>query len=409
MGSSVRRPLAGRLIVLAAIILFSLSLRGAVTSLTPLLQRISDEIGFGTAVIGVFGMLPTAMFGVAGFVAPPLIRRIGLERAALAAVIATTVGVAARAAASGVPGLLALSCLALLGMGVGNVVIPPLVKRYFNDRVALLSSAYLTCLQVGTMIPALLAVPVADAAGWRISLAVWALVPLAAVLPWVSVVLSRRGTAETAADAEPAHLRGVWRSPIAVGLALMFGVTSLNTYAMFTWLPSIITSAGGSEALGGSMVALFPATNLLTSLVTPAITTRLRNPFPVVAACILGSLVGYAGLLWWPLTGTVVWVAILGLAATTFPMSLVLINLRTRTGAGSAALSGFVQGVGYATACTGPLLLGVLHDASHGWAVPFGFLLLTLIGLGVGGWMACKPRHLEDTIRPRRGDSAGSI
>ncbi len=32
--------------------------------------------------------------------------------------------------------LLALSALALAGMGIGNVVIPPLVKRYFSDRLA---------------------------------------------------------------------------------------------------------------------------------------------------------------------------------------------------------------------------------------------------------------------------------
>ena len=58
----------GRLMVLVAILLFALCLRSAVTSLTPLLTQISHEIGFGSAVIGVFGMLPTAMFAVAGLV-----------------------------------------------------------------------------------------------------------------------------------------------------------------------------------------------------------------------------------------------------------------------------------------------------------------------------------------------------
>ena len=46
-------------------------------------------------------------------------------------------------------------------------------------------------------------------------------------------------------------------------------------------------------------------------------------------------------------------------------MALTLINLRTRTAAGSAALSGFTQGVGYAVACLGPLLFGMLHDADR--------------------------------------------
>lgn len=83
--------------------------------------------------------------------------------------MATVIGMAARTAMNSTGGLLVLSCLALLGMGIGNVVIPPLVKRYFSHRVALMSAAYLTMLQIGTTVPALTAVPLAEAYGWRFS------------------------------------------------------------------------------------------------------------------------------------------------------------------------------------------------------------------------------------------------
>src|SRR3546814_20349239 len=68
------------------------------------------------------------------------------------------------------------SIVALAGMGMGNVVLPPLVKRYFADRVGTLSTLYITVLQLGPILPALVAVPVAAAVGWRISLGAWALV-----------------------------------------------------------------------------------------------------------------------------------------------------------------------------------------------------------------------------------------
>src|SRR3546814_13574684 len=58
-------------------------------------------------------------------------------------------------------------------MGMGNVVLPPLVMRYFADRVGTLSTLYLTVLQLGTILPALVAVPVAAAVGWRISIGGW--------------------------------------------------------------------------------------------------------------------------------------------------------------------------------------------------------------------------------------------
>lgn len=369
-----------RLLVLVAILLFALCLRAAVTSLAPLLTEVAGEIGFGSTVIGVFGMLPTAMFAVAGLVAPVLIERFGLERATLVAVAATAVGMATRPTMSTTGGLLALSCLALLGMGIGNIVIPPLVKRYFSHRVALVSAGYLTVLQIGTMVPALTAVPLADAYGWRFSLAAWMIAPVAALLPWVGVVIARRGhdTADHSAEPtlDPTVTGQVWRSPLAWGMAAMFGMTSLVTYSMFTWIPAILSSAGGSAALGGTMVALFSGVGFIGTLAVPPLAARMRNPFPLVGACLLCFLVGFGGLLWMPMHGTAVWVAILGLGPSTFPLGLTLVNLRTATAAGSAALSGFTQGVGYTLACFGPVLFGVLHDMTGSWFAPFGLLLV---------------------------------
>ncbi len=401
-GTMTRSVRQGRMLVLIAIVLFALTLRTAVTSLTPLLTSISEELHFGAAVIGVFGMLPTAMFGAAGIVTPLLTHRIGLERTTLLAVAATALGIGVRSLMGGTGGLLLFSCLALLGMGVGNVVLPPLVKRYFSDRVAVLSTAYLTCVQLGTMVPALTAVPLADAYGWRVSLAVWAIIPVAALLPWLGIVLARRGhdvqdvTGEPDAGTAPSGGR-IWRSPLAWGAAAMFGMTSLNTYAMFTWIPTILSDSGGSAALGGNMVALFSAVGFVSTLVIPGICARMVNPFPLVVAFLACFVVGFMGLLLAPMTLTWLWVIAAGLGPTTFPMALTLVNLRTRTGAGSASLSGFMQGVGYLAACIGPLGFGLLHEATHGWTAPFVMLFCCLVVLGFGAYQACKPRMLEDT------------
>ncbi|MFD9829425.1 CynX/NimT family MFS transporter [Tsukamurella tyrosinosolvens] len=395
----VRSVKQGRLLVLLAIVLFALTLRTAVTSLTPLLTQISEDLHFGATIIGVFGMLPTAMFAAAGIVTPFLTSRIGLERTTLVAVAATAIGIGVRSLMGGTLGLLAFSCLALIGMGVGNVVLPPLVKRYFSDNVAVLSTAYLTCVQLGTMVPALAAVPVADAYGWRVSLAIWAIIPIAAFLPWLGIVLARRGhDVEDVTGEAPSEPTGrIWRSPLAWGAAAMFGMTSLNTYAMFTWIPTILSDSGGSAALGGNMVALFSGVGFVATLIVPSLCTRMVNPFPLVIVFLGCFVVGFLGLLFAPMTLTWVWVIALGLGPTTFPMALTLVNLRTRTGAGSASLSGFMQGVGYLAACAGPLGFGLLHEATHGWTAPFMMLFGCLVILGLGAYQACKPRMLEDS------------
>ncbi|WP_372476915.1 CynX/NimT family MFS transporter [Gordonia liuliyuniae] len=406
--------LRGRIIVLLAIVVFAFSLRTAVTSLTPLLERVSEDVGFGTAVSGLLGMLPTLAFGVAGIVSPGLGRRFGIEQVMLAAVVITGVGIAARSLSQNVAVLVVLSCVALFGMGIGNILIPPLVKRYFADRIAPISTAYIIFVQAGTVIPAAVAIPLADAVDWRFSLGVWALVPLAALGPWLWVVRERRAAArrevagrrdaavvDESTPPVPDATISMWRSPMAWGMTFMFGMTSAGTYAMFTWMPKIITDAGGSESLGGTAVAVFSGVGLAATFVAPTLSTRFANPFGFTVLFAACWFAGFAGLMWAPLSAPLVWALLCGLGPTTFPMALTLINVRTRTSAASASLSGFAQGVGYLLACAGPLLFGVLHDVTHGWGAPFLLVVGMVLVMLCGAWVICKPRYLEDQAAGR--------
>jgi len=406
----------GRGLVLIAIALSALNLRTAVTSLTPLLDQLGETFQFGPTMTGVFGIVPTAAFAVFGVATPAIAHRLGLERTALLAMLLAAAGLLGRGFADSTTQLLLTSAIALSGMGIGNVVLPPLVKRYFGDRVGGISAMYITLLQLGTILPALAAVPVANAVGWRISLGAWSLVAVAAALPWAIVLYPERyGRSAQARALAAIHARSVatgdeapefaapppsgrvWRSPVAWGMALMFGMTSLVTYSMFTWLPRILTDAGGSALLGGTMVGVYSSLGLLSSFVMPVVAVRMRNPFPVVLACCVLHLTAFTGLLLAPMTLTLLWVALLGLGPSTFPLALTLINQRTRTPAGSTALSGFTQGLGYALSCAGPLLFGVLNEISGGWLWPFAFLTGTLVVLTFGGYLACQPRMLEDS------------
>ena len=406
-----RLPWAGRLLALLCILLSAFNLRTAVTSLTPLLDSLGQTFGFGSTMTGVFGMVPTAAFAVCGVLTPRLAHRIGLERTALLSMLLAAAGLLARSSAGGTGGLLGGSIVALAGMGIGNVVLPPLVKRYFPDRVGTVSTLYITILQLGTMLPALAAVPLAQAAGWRVSLGIWSLLAIAAALSWLAVLWQERRHAgllaaihdravapgDAAPELPPAPARGrIGRSPLAWGMALMFGMTSLVTYTIFTWLPKLLAESGASEAFGGTMTALFSALGLLGALLVPGWAVRVRNPFPLVLACVAAYLAAFAGLWLAPMQWPVLWVVLLGLGPTTFPLSLTLINLRTRTAGGSAALSGFTQGVGYTLSCAGPLLFGVLHQATGGWTWSFAFLLLCVAVMLAGAWQACRPRMLED-------------
>jgi CP family cyanate transporter-like MFS transporter len=107
-------------------------------------------------------------------------------------------------------------------------------------------------------------------------------------------------------------------------------------------------------------------------------------------------VVAYVGLLVSPTAPLWLWVTLLGIAPGSFPLVLTLVGLRTRTADGAAALSGFVQGLGYALAAAGPVVAGLLRDATGGWSATIGMLLAAVGVLAVAGVLACRPVLLED-------------
>jgi len=390
--------LKGRWLAFVAVVLVALNLRTAVTSITPLLERLGQVFSFGNTLAGVLGMAPVIVFALSGLATSRLITRLGLQYTALLCMALATLGLIVRACAFNTGVLLLGSAVALTGMGIGNVVVPPLVKRYFPDRIGAFSTLYITVLQVGTMIPALLSVPMANHYGWRMSLGMWALLSLCAMLPWWWLARNEptpRPRPTSTATSVQANGR-VWKTSLGWSMALMAGMTSLCSYSMFTWIPKIMVDAGGSEAFGGGMVALYSSISLLPSLFIPGLAARLRNPFMIGFASFAFALIAFIGLLLAPMQLPWLWVSLASLGASTFPMTLVLINLRTRTQAGSAALSGFTQGVGYSIAGIGPLLFGWLHDTTATWLASFALLISALLVMIIAAWFACKPQQLED-------------
>ncbi|WP_138413128.1 CynX/NimT family MFS transporter [Sinomonas gamaensis] len=389
----------GRIVAGAGILIVAFTLRIAVTSVPPLTGMIAKDLFLPSWLIGILGMLPTALFGAAGLVTPLLMRRWSVETLAVGCMVAAGAGQIVRAVAPETGLFLAGSALALAGMGAGNVVLPPMVKKYFPRRIGLLTALYVTVISLGTTVPPVLAVPVADSAGWRVSIGWWAAVNAIAILPWLtawSPQERRRRKAPARASSAPRVVVRPWHSPSAWALALLFGCTSLNTYTLFAWLPPLVAGAGLTPGEAGLQLAIFSGVGLPMSLIVPVLASRLRNPFPIVVFGVSCFVAGYLGLLLAPATATWLWSTLAGLGPATFPLSLVLVNLRTHSHQASGAVSGFAQGLGYLLACAGPLFAGILHDATGAWTASFAFLGVTLVILAVAGWVVCRPRFIED-------------
>jgi CP family cyanate transporter-like MFS transporter len=389
----------------AAIVLLALTLRIAVASLSPLVTIISRDFALPTAVVGLIGMAPPVAFALSAIVTPVIERRIGLERLVLMAAVAAAAALALRAVAVDAWTLLAATAGVFAAVGVANVLIPAVVKKYFPDRVGLMTTVYTTTMAVATFTPPLVAVPLADVIGWRGSFGVWAFVAVVAVVPWIMVSLrARAGRDDVVEEPRASVLSRVVRVPQTWALVATFAVNSSVAYGMFAWLPTIlIDTAGVDAALAGSLLALFSFMGLPVSLVVPLLVARLRRTGPFYAVAVATGLAGVAGLLFAPRAATVLWVVLIGLPPLLFPMVLVLFGLRTRSHETAVALSGFVQSLGYALAALMPLAIGVTHEITGGWTAGLLVLAGVIAVVVPAGIVVARSETIEEAWERRHG------
>lgn len=392
--------------MLVGILLVSANLRTAATSLSPIVDDVARDIPLGAVGLGLLGMLPPIMFASAGIFAPRLAHRLGLELSVVVSIVAMITGFSTRALVSEYWGLFAGTLLALAAAGAGNVLLPPIVKRYFPDRIGLVTSLYATAVALGTTLPPATAYPIADAAGWRMSLAMWAMLAIVSLPPWLAVLVKRRSTLRTVADkapeleeVEPELLGRIWHSRVAWAIALVFALTSFQAYSLFAWLPQLLVGQVGVSALeAGLLLAFWGTLGMAASFAAPILVARLSNAGWVMHFGAAGFILGYVGLMFAPGISPWLWVGLCGVGQIVFPACLALINLRTRTHEGSIALSGFVQAIGYLVAALGPFLVGLLHDLTGGWMASMALLAGAAVFLIYFGVVLRTPRFVEEDL-----------
>ncbi|MFS2280744.1 MFS transporter [Microbacterium sp. OR21] len=430
------RPLwRGRALAVIGILLCAFSLRSAVASLSPVVELIGDDFEVSPAVLGVIGTLPPACFAVFGILTPMLERRLGIERLTVIALAAITAGLVGRGLAVDSVGLLAGTAVIFAGVGMANILLPPLVKKFFADRIGVMMTVYTTTMAFSTFLPPLVAVPVADAMGWRFSMAMWAAFALAGVIPWIVMLLrpatpavaDRRAPGHPVAarttepdDAEavfaatgpiataPTNLRlfaRLARIPLVWALALTFATSSTMAYVSFAWLPSIlIDTAGVDAATAGFLLSLWAFIGLPASLIVPVLVVRFQATRLLFVVGSLTALTGLVGLMLAPLPELLwLWMTLFGMVGLLFPLALVLISIRSRTPESAVLLSSFVQSAGYVLAAIFPLLVGVLHDATGGWTVPLIAVAAVLVITFPAGIIAGRRVTVEDEWERRHG------
>jgi CP family cyanate transporter-like MFS transporter len=387
-----RRPGWAVLAPAAALVLVALCLRAPFSAVGPVLDELGDELTLSTGALAVVSALPLVCFGLISPFAPALASRIGVHRALVVGAAVLAVGIGLRM--GGTAGLFAGTVLLTGGIAIVNVLLPAAARAEYGRRSAVVVGMTTASMAVSAAAGAGLAQPLSGVGGSaRLGLLLWGAPVLAALVAVAVLARVRRGAPVPTATA-PGSRTAILRDRVALAVMLYFGLQSLSFYAMLIWLPAILESeAGISPVAAGGLVALAAILGAPTSLVVPPLAARRGNQVGWALAVAVPTVIAIVGLIVAPSAAPVLWALLYGLGTgAAFPLSMTLVLQRSRDVAQTGRLSASAQSIGYLIAATGPLAVGLLHEATGGWTVSLVLLLVVLLAQAAVGVAAGRDR-----------------
>lgn len=386
----MRKPIV--VLVLSWMVAFSL--RSGFVGLGTALPALTADLALTFAQASVLVSAPTLLMGLMAVPGGAMTDRWGATRVIAIGLLLVAVGGGLRAAAPAYALIMAITIIFGAGIGLAQPPLPRLMRAWFPARLGVTTGVYASGLVSGSIVGAALSSPVMHWAGggehaWRAPIALWGIVALVTLIIWLIGMRPWRapdvriGDPEVGEISPEASAWSPWRDPRAWIAAAIFAAQGLVYYLMVAWLPAIYSEAGANTAETVALFTVFNASTLPGILLFPIWSDRLgQRRLPTIIAAILFTI-GVLGLLLFPFAEywRWIWPAFAGSGvAALFGMSLVFpadIAPQGRTG----AAAGMILGVGYAGSALGPIVAGLVRDATGSFDATL--ILLPVVGVAM--------------------------
>lgn len=382
----VKRTAFSSIILILGVFFIATNLRAPVTGIAPVLEGIIASFNLSPSQAGMLTTLPLLAFALASPLANLLAKKLGLEITLFIALILIGAGLASRLITSA-PLLYFGTAIIGVGIAIGNVLLPSLIKRDFPHKVAVMTSAYVLAMAIFGGGYAAIVFPLSEyqQMGWQIALASYGLLTLLSIFIWLPQL--KYHTMPVKTFTENQKQTNVWRQPLAWQITLLLGLNSFFTYIMVAWLPSMLIESGVSAVKAGAMQGAFQAASAVPGIVLIPLLARLKDQRLLTASLALAGAFCSFGLLFMPELA-LFWSVTLGFCSgACFILGLSFVSLRTHDSRQAGSLSAMAQCIGYLIAATGPMLAGALHTYFDSWAPTLWLCATASLGCALFGYL----------------------
>ncbi|MDY3201055.1 MAG: MFS transporter [Arcobacter sp.] len=369
-------------LVFLGIVFVSFNLRAPITSVGPVIDLIQIKYDLNSSMAGFITTLPLLAFAIISPFVAKLNHKFGHGLTMFFGLLLIILGELIRSYTD-IYGLFIGTAFIGIGIAIGNVLIPSVIKHKFKKNVGNVLSIYITSMCIFAALGSGLSIPMTEIWGWNTSLAIWTILTVFTLLIWLPQ-LKKSGEYNNSDDLkieEKMKSKSIWKSPLAWWVTLYMGTQSLLFYTLIAWIPSILLYKDFDAHFAGMMLLLFQLISLPATLLVPAIADKIRHQKLIATIITLIYLVGMVIFLFAiSKSSVIISMIFLGLGmGGTISLAIGFISLRTPHAKKAAELSGMSQSAGYLLAAVGPILIGFIYDLSKSWTIPILMLILLII------------------------------
>lgn len=381
-----------KVLIILGIIFISFNLRAPITAVGSVVGMIKTDFSLTSTQAGLITTLPLIAFAfVSPFVAK-ISKKYTYSKTMTGGLIFILIGILIRSYTN-ILGLFVGTLFIGIGIAVGNVLIPSIIKLHFKNNVGTMTSIYTSSMCIFAAIGAGLSIPLAKnlGLGWKNSLSFWFLLVILTLIIWSpqhKIKIKSQNINNNKQD--EGNNISIWKSPTAWWVTLFMGMQSLIFYSLVAWLPTIIKSKDLGDSFSGVMALVFQLIAIPATLLIPILCDKFENQRGLVIISCFTYIFGMTLLLIGNTKSIITYAVILmslGMGGT-ISLSITFISLRSPNALRASELSGMSQSAGYLLAAIGPFIMGFIYDSFKTWTIPIIIFCFLIILTCIFGWFA---------------------
>ena len=369
------------ILIILGVIFLSLILRTPITSVGAILGTLKSILDINNTVAGFITTIPLIAFAIFSPMVAKLSNKAGLEKTLLLAVITISIGLALRFYINTYVFFLTTFIIGV-GITVGNVLLPGLVKKYYPEKLGLMTGFYAVVMNVGAAVAAGISYPIlsTNIGGEKFStgLAVNIWLVIAVINIFVYTAMSKNSSVSEVKD-EHEKVHGYFKYSKMWTIMLSMGLQSALFYCSVSWFAEIMISKDFSPETAGLLLSISQFAQFPSTFIVPILADKLHNKLIIPVVITIGYLASLVGMLYTSGNFVImlIFIIIFALAGGgSFSYVMYLFSAKSRNEREAADISGLAQSGGYLLAAVFPPLLGYIRDISD-WNKALYVLILT--------------------------------